>query len=47
MKSDLMLSADDWLIIEKAILILKIFYEVSGDDYVTASKYIVFCKIID
>lgn len=51
MRPDISLPQDDWLIIEKAVELLKIFYvitvEVSGENYVSASKYIVFCKIIN
>lgn len=51
MRSDLSLPEDDWLVIAKATELLKIFYdvtvEISGENYVTASKYIVFCKIIN
>ncbi|CAH0407647.1 unnamed protein product [Chilo suppressalis] len=51
MRDDLALSQDDWIIIENALPILKIFndvtVEISGEKYVTASKYIVFCKLIN
>lgn len=50
-RSDLMISQEDWLIIEKTLPILSIFYEVtkevSSENYVSASKYIVFCKLIN
>ncbi|CAH2207577.1 jg25847, partial [Pararge aegeria aegeria] len=49
-RSDLALSPNDWIVVEKAIPILSIFYEVtnevSGENYVSASKYIVFCKLM-
>lgn len=48
--SDLALSPNDWIVVEKVIPILSIFYEVtnevSGENYVSASKYIVFCKLM-
>lgn len=51
MRPDISLPQDDWLTIEKATDLLKIFYEItveiSGEMYVSASKYIVFCKIIN
>ncbi|XP_037875893.1 E3 SUMO-protein ligase ZBED1 [Bombyx mori] len=51
MRNDLSLSQDDWTIIEKSIPLLNIFYEVtkeiSGEEYVTASKVIVYCKLIN
>lgn len=51
MRTDLMLTEDDWVVIEKSIPILKIFYEVtkeiSCEEYVTCSKVIVFCKLIN
>lgn len=50
MRPDLSLPQDDWTIIEKATELLKIFYdvtlEISGEQYDSASKYIVLCKII-
>ncbi|KAJ8729000.1 hypothetical protein PYW07_006696 [Mythimna separata] len=51
MRPDINLPQDDWLIIEKATELLKHFYEVtveiSGEQYVSASKYIVLCKTIN
>lgn len=50
MRPDLALSQDDWTTVQKAIPILSVFYEVtneiSGEEYVSASKYIVFCKLM-
>lgn len=50
MRPDLSLPQDDWTVIEKATLLLKIFYEVtvetSGEEYVTGPKCIVYCKLI-
>ncbi|KAH9629373.1 hypothetical protein HF086_008159 [Spodoptera exigua] len=50
MRPDISLSQEDWQTIEKATELLKPFYEitleVSGETYVSASKYIVFSKII-
>ncbi|XP_022836777.1 zinc finger BED domain-containing protein 1-like, partial [Spodoptera litura] len=50
MRADLALSQEEWAIVERAIPILKVFYEVtnevSGEEYVSASKYIVFCKLL-
>lgn len=43
MRPDINLPQDDWIVIEKAIEVLKPFYEVtteiSGEQYVSASKY--------
>ncbi|XP_047028806.1 E3 SUMO-protein ligase ZBED1-like [Helicoverpa zea] len=51
MRPDINLPQDDWIVIEKATEVLKPFYEVtteiSGEQYVSASKYIVLCKIIN
>lgn len=51
MRPDINLPQDDWLVIEKATQLLIIFYEVtleiSGEQYVSAPKYIVLCKIIN
>lgn len=50
MKSDIQLSEEDWDIIQEVIPLLNIFYEVTVDisqeNYVMASKYIVLCKLI-
>lgn len=49
--SDLLLSQEDWEIIKKVIPILKIFHEIikeiCGEKYVSASSYIVYCKLIN
>lgn len=50
-RPDLSLSHEDWQTIEKATELLKPFneftLEISGEMYVSASKYVVFCKIIN
>lgn len=50
LRSELALTNDEWSIIEMAVPILKIFYEVtkevSGEKYVTLSKVIVYCRIM-
>lgn len=51
MRPDLSLPQEDWCVIDKARELLKIFYdvtvEVSSENYVSAFKYIIFCKIIN
>lgn len=50
MRPDIRLFHEDWQTIEKATDLLKPFYEItleiSGETHVSASKYIVFSKII-
>ncbi|CAG4973134.1 unnamed protein product [Parnassius apollo] len=50
MTAELALTPNDWMIIEKSLPILSIFYEVtnevSAENYVSASKYIVLCKLM-
>ncbi|CAK1578839.1 unnamed protein product [Parnassius mnemosyne] len=50
MRAELALTPNDWMIIEKSLPILSIFYEVSNEvsaeNYVSASKYIVLCKLM-
>jgi zinc finger BED domain-containing protein 1 (E3 SUMO-protein ligase ZBED1) len=50
MRAELALTPNDWMIIEKSLPILSIFYEVtnevSAENYVSASKYIVLCKLM-
>lgn len=51
MRPDLNLPLEDWEVIKESTILLKIFYdvtvEVSGEEYVSASKYIVYTKIIN
>ncbi|XP_048478263.1 zinc finger BED domain-containing protein 4-like [Plutella xylostella] len=49
-RQDLVLSAEDWRVIESAVPILKIFYEVtteiSSEKTVSLSKVIVYCRLL-
>ncbi|CAH0725622.1 unnamed protein product, partial [Brenthis ino] len=51
MHPDLNLLLEDWKVIKESTILLKIFYdvtvEVSSEEYVSASKYIVYTKIIN
>lgn len=51
LKSDLLLPEEDWEIIAKVVPILNFFSEIikelSSEDTVSASKYIVYCKLIN